>query len=161
MLRHRGIGAVVIVLGVLVLGLGLAGRAAAVPVGPPKPSIDDILGVWKTTWQERNFDLVTGEKSHHTTEGTLTITKIDYETVNLHCEADYGGVWDEVTHYAAGLVVAGGSDDDVLGSWADTWYAEVHGRAPKLHMDGPYMGYDLNQGWFEVGTISAKHISSL
>jgi len=161
MLRHRGVGAVLVTLGGLVLGLGLASGVAAVTVGHPKPSIDDILGLWRITFEEKNIDVVTGEKSHHKAKATLTTTKIDSETVNLHFEEDGDGVWDEPAHYAASIRVAGGSDDDVLGSWADTWHAEVDGRAPKLDFDGPYMGYDLNQGSIEVGTMSAKRISSL
>ena len=82
MLRHRRGGVFAVGLGALVLGLGLASGVVAVTVGPRTPSIDDILGVWRTTWVEANFDLVTGERSHHKTEGTLTVTKLGPETAS-------------------------------------------------------------------------------
>jgi len=161
MLRRRGVGAIVVGLGALVLGLGLASGVAAVTLGHPKASIDDIQGVWKITFEEKNFDLVTGEESHHKTKAMLTITKIDSETVKTHYEAEGGGIWEDVAHYSAGVLVAGGANDPDLGDWAGTWYAEVDGKPSKWKLQGPYVSYDLNGGWTEVGTMSAKYVSPL
>jgi len=158
MSRHQRIGAYVAGLGALVLGLGLASGVAAVTVSHPKPSIDDILGVWSTTWHGTEIDLATGVKNPNISRGMWTITKEDPETVNLHYEGDEG-IWDEEAHYSAGFLVAGGSDSDVLGSWADAWYTEVHGKVPKFDMEGPLGEYNLNEGWLWFGTIKATRLS--
>jgi hypothetical protein len=157
MSRYRRGGALVPGLGVLVLAAGLASGIVAVAASSPKPSIDDVLGVWRITFSEKNYDLVTGEKSQHKSKATITITKVGDETVDLEYQWDTGGVSHDTAYYSAGVLVAGGANDPDFADWAGTWYAEIGGKPSKWKLQGPYVSYNLTNGFTEVGTMSAKY----
>jgi hypothetical protein len=158
MSRHQRIGAYVGGLGALVLIIGLASGVAAVTVKHPKPSIDDILGVWSVTWTGTHLYPSTGEKNPLISRAVCTMTKVDSETVNMHFDGDWG-IWDELAHYSAGILAAGKSDDDELGSWAGAWYSVVSGKVPKFAMQGPAGEYNLGRDWLWFGTMKGTRLS--
>ena len=155
MSRRRGIGVMAVVVGVVLLGLGWGGLAAAKGKAPAIPTIDQILGTWSVTASHVEYDLTTGAQQSIKATGKYTITDIDEETVNIHF-AGSGESWDRSAYYAGGIICAGASDDVTFGDWADIDLVMLSGKSGKLTGTGQFIGYDVYGGYLVDGTIAIK-----
>ncbi len=157
MLRRRGVGVALLVVGLIALGLG--GTPTASAKGKTPPSIDDLVGVYQEKEKGVDYDLASGLSDNWKDGGTCTITKLDAETVNLHFVVG-GSTWDDVCYYdGGGIIVTGSSDDDTLGSWAYIQMLSVSGKPGKLKAKGTWMTYDLGDGYCQMGSFTLKQTS--
>ncbi len=154
MLRRRGVGVALLVVGMIALGLG--GTPTASAKGKTPPSIDDLVGVYAEKEKGIDYDLATGLSDKWSESGICTITKLDATTVNMHFQTG-GGTWDDVGYYGGGgIIVTGNSDDDTLGSVAYVQMVQISGSPGKMKAKGTWMNYDLGDGWCEMGSFTLK-----
>jgi hypothetical protein len=127
--------------------------AAAPPLG-----IDDLLGTYSCTLTSAVYHPTTGTKEKEKQPDTLTITKIDDSTLNLHSS---GG--DMYTHYGSGVLMLVDVNDAVLDPDALLGMLLAKGKPGKISLKGKvYAVSELGtpNDKFRVSSVSCKQSSN-
>ena len=121
------------------------------------PSIDDLPGTYSCTLARTVYSLTAGTKEKEKEPDTLTITKIDDSTLNLHSS---GG--DMYTHYGSGVLMLANVDNDTLVPDALLGLLLAKGKPGKISLKGKVHSVselETPNERFVISTVSCKQSS--
>jgi len=123
---------------------------------PPPLGIDDLPGAYSCTLTSTVYHPTDGTKEKEKKPDTLTITKIDDSTLNLHSSNSGEDVY---IHYGSGVLMLVDIDDPVLDPDALLGMVLAKGKPGKISLKGKV--YSVSElatanDKFKVSTISCK-----
>jgi hypothetical protein len=160
MSRLRGVRTILVALGVLAVALVAIHTVLAKSKTPP--SISDLQGLYVISDKGTEYDPHFADAFKYSGKGTLEVVQNDDTTLDLTFdEPSFGLNWTDTYYYDdnSGVLVAGWSDDGVLGQHSYAAVITGSGSPGKLKGTMQYIEVNLTDGYVDVGSMSLKQVT--